>query len=828
MHEQQQQHSGLMGQGGVAVPLEGVKIEAKVTGTCSEVTITQRYRNRESVDVEAVYVFPLEESAAVCGFGAQVGDRRIEGRVEEREKAFETYDDAMAEGHGAMLLDQERPNIFTASVGNLKPGQTIEVWVRYVAQLQPEGRATRLMIPTTVSPRYVPTDRPAEVGEPDHERINPPHKDQVPYGLTLSVEIVSEVTLVELESPSHTVRTRWTDTGATVELSAAQTALDRDFVLLFEAKDAHVPRATVAREKDGTRVAMVTFVPSFEGQDRTSREVIVVLDCSGSMGGTSIAEARRALALCVRALEEGDRFNIVRFGSRFDTMWPSSRLYTQASLEEASRWIAAVDANMGGTEILAPLRHIMAQERPEGLSREVLLLTDGQVSNEAQVIALCRENAGRARVFAFGIGAGASEHLVRGVARASRGAAEFIHPGERIEPKVLRMFRRVATPALQDIKVDWGAMEVEQTPVEVPPVFEGEALTILGRIKHGDAREVVLSAGAHRWSVPIDLEHAQVDSPVPTLWARGRIRDIEDGRVPQRGSRQGRGRDRNHERLVALGTRYGLMTSVTSYVAVETRAHDERSQGEAQLRRVPVALTVGWGGKSVGTPQSVLRMASIQTLTQTAHAGPALDGAVSGLAASAPMPAAKSSKGQARRRVSGARSFKRAEAPTGGAPSAPPFLPPPAPAQAPPPPAPMASAPVPSMSPSSAAMPGLPPAAPPMPSLGGRGFGGPSGAGGALDEGGGGPDLFGLLLTQRADGSFEPGPQLKAFLREHWHAFETLAQGHGARLVATAVVVALLEHRFAGRRDEWEMAAGKAKRWLKTQGQTPDVTALVG
>ena len=159
-------HSCLVTSSQVSIPLQGIRLEACLTGLGSEVTVTQRYTNLEAVDVEAVYVFPLEEGAAVCGFTARVGDRLICGRVEEREKAFEVYDDAMAAGHGAFLLDQERPNIFTVSVGNLRPQQTIEIAITYVTLLTFEGAAVRLLIPTTVSPRYVPAG-PPEVGQPD-------------------------------------------------------------------------------------------------------------------------------------------------------------------------------------------------------------------------------------------------------------------------------------------------------------------------------------------------------------------------------------------------------------------------------------------------------------------------------------------------------------------------------------------------------------------------------------------------------------------------------------------------------------------------------------
>ncbi|HWZ87425.1 MAG TPA: VIT domain-containing protein [Polyangiaceae bacterium] len=175
--------SGLLA-GGRPIPLEGVRVEARLVAAQVAVTVTQRYRNREARPVEAVYVFPLDEAAAVCGFAVLASGKLIRGHVEERERAFETYDDALLRGDGGFLLDQERPNIFTASVGNLRPGEAVEIQIQYVARCAREGHALRLTIPTTVSPRFVASG-PPEVGEPNGERVNPEHWPSVPYGLEL-------------------------------------------------------------------------------------------------------------------------------------------------------------------------------------------------------------------------------------------------------------------------------------------------------------------------------------------------------------------------------------------------------------------------------------------------------------------------------------------------------------------------------------------------------------------------------------------------------------------------------------------------------------------
>ena len=762
------------------IPLEGVRVDAKLSGPSLEVTVTQRYRNTETVPVEAVYVFPLEEGAAVCGFAALVGDRVIRGRVEEREKAFAAYDDAMMEGHGAFLLDQERPNVFTASVGNLKPGETVEVQLRYVTLARREGEATRLAIPTTVSPRYAPAQK-SEVGQPDAERVSPEKWPSVPYGLALCVEIETEG-LKSVESPSHPVRATLRSGGATVELSRDEVALDRDFVLLVSTAEPHRPFARVAREEDGRRVAMLSFCPELLSDPKLGHEVLFVLDCSGSMQGDSIAQARRALALCIRALGANDAFNVVRFGSTFASLWPLPRRFDDASLDEASEHVGTIDANLGGTEILAPLSAILEAAPDPERARRVLLLTDGQVSNEAEVIALAKRHAGTSRIFSFGIGAGASEHLVRGVARTSRGAAEMIFPGERIEPKVMRMFDRVRTPVLDDVHVDYGTLKVEQAPTRTPPVFRGDDLTIFARIESGEAKEVALVAGDQRWAIPLDLERAEAGGPIPVLWARERIRELEDGEA-RRGSAQRRpeSADRKRDAIVELGVRYGLMSSETSYVAIEERPPGERTVEAAELRRIPVALTDGWGGGA---------RAGGQMRTMAGVARGSAFAASMGAPGGAPRPAA-----------------------------------PPSPAARYSPPPPM-RAPAP-MAPSAAA----PPAA-------GSASGRLQKSKGdsrrradstlELDDTMAAPDrLFDLLMTQKADGHFARSRWLDFWLGARRAKLDEAIAAQGEAIAVTAVVIALLAHDESSREAEWKPAVTKAKAFLAAQGATFDGASIL-
>ena len=506
---------------GQAVALRGVRIDAALRGPTAEVTVTQRYRNDEATPVEAVYLFPLDEGAAVCGFEARLDGKVIVGRVLEREQAFEAYDDAMAGGHGAYLLDQERPDVFTASVGNLAPGSEVELTLRYVALVEREDDALRFTLPTTVAPRYVPA-RGAEVGQPEHEKLNAPHARDVPYGLAVSVA-VDTPGLRQLASPTHPIETTLREGGADVRLGQDVVALDRDFVLRVTADPA--PQALVAREDDGTRVALLTFAPTAPAPE--PMDVVFLLDRSGSMNGRSIEEAKKALLLAIRALSPGDRFDVIGFGSRHESLFGEPVPYAERTLEGATRLVSRMKANLGGTEILAPLREALAAPRAHEGARRIVLLTDGQVGNEGEIIALARAERAGARVFTLGIGAAASRHLVKGVARASRGASAFIAPGERIEPKVLSLFAKLRTPPVDDLRIDWGGLDVEQTPREVPPVFADGLVRVFARVRGGDASQVVLHAAGHAHAVPLDLEAAPLGGPLPKLWARERMRELE-------------------------------------------------------------------------------------------------------------------------------------------------------------------------------------------------------------------------------------------------------------------------------------------------------------
>lgn len=739
------------------IPLEHVDVRAEVSGAQARVTFTQRYRNQDSRPVEAVYVFPLDEGAAVCGFAAVVDGVRYEGVIKPREEAFATYDDAMAAGHGAFLLDEERPDVFTASIGNLAAGAEAQIELTYVTELTYEDDSVRFALPTTISPRYAPKEDQAGVGRPPAELLNPPRMRDVPYGLSFTARVAMPGRIRRIESPSHPISIDFDGDRATVTLAQQHAALDRDLVLLVTPAEIGVPQIVLERRKTGRVAAAMTFRPRFAAS-RVPADLVFVVDRSGSMQGSSIEQVRNALQICLRSLEAGCNFNIVGFGSTFESMFSELRPYDESSLAEASAYVAKLGATLGGTELLPAVEFVLDQATRGERMTQLVVMTDGQVTNSDAVIDAVRSRSQHVRVFTFGIGRGASHHLVKGLARVGGGCAEFVYPGERIEPKVVRLFRRALSPALTDARLDWGEMNVTTVPAAIGPVFADEPLRVYGLMRESCSGTVTLhargTAGPMSWSLAVRPADVVEGSTVGTLAARARIREIEEGGAwsPDRGSRQ---RERRQDRAVGdiidLAMEFGLASRETSWVAVQKR--EVPLTGEATLRRVPIAITSGWGGLEVSS-------------NRTVQPGAMLGGDL-GFVAEARL--------QMRVPIPGDHVAHR-----------------------------------------SVARPSSPP--PALDSLFGIDSRMAHGRGSARTS----PmrPLDRLVALQRADGSWDLTPELAGVLGLPFDALlEQLAHASGdpdeaRRAFATALALAFLHTKAASSRDEWRMLGTKATAWL--------------
>ena len=309
------------------IPLTGVKAQADILGRGAKIKVSQRFSNRELSAIEAVYRFPLPEGAAICGFRALIDERVIQGRVEEREKAFEIYDSALVEGHGAYLLDQERPNIFALSVGNLRPGCEVLMEIEYATLLDVSDNVVRFSLPTTISPRYIPGAM--EDGDiPTHAKVHPPYALEVPYGLSMSLNIHKGASVNSIESPSHAIKVdNMKGDPVTLNFSSEEVRMDRDFILTIGYEKAFQNRAFLQRTENDPFVQLDLNLDDKKAEESIiePKEIIFVLDCSGSMTGDSITQAKKALGIALKALPTNVSFNICRFGSTFKFLFKTPR-----------------------------------------------------------------------------------------------------------------------------------------------------------------------------------------------------------------------------------------------------------------------------------------------------------------------------------------------------------------------------------------------------------------------------------------------------------------------------------------------------------------------
>lgn len=616
---------GRLGDEHGALPLTAVEIEGDVCELVATTTVRQTFRNTRDTALEATYVFALPDRAGVTSFVADLAGRVVEGRLDERGRARQEYDEAVAAGHRAAIAEEERPGVFTMRVGNLLPGEEAVVTLTMTGPLPVDDGVAEYRFPLVVAPRYIPgvPIGGADVGTgvardtdrvPDASRITPPvllPGEASPVTLSLRASLrVRGLSAAALSSTLHNVVARETDGTVEVELRPGE-RLDRDVLLRWPvAADALRTTAVLTADGDGAEAGgiwQVTVVPPAPPATSRPRDVVVVLDRSGSMTGWKMVAARRAAAKVVDTLGTRDRFAVLAFDNTVERPPGAEGLAaaTDRSRWSAVSWLAELGAR-GGTELLTPLREavgLLADDSGEPRDRYVVLVTDGQVGNEDEVVRALRPAAGRVRVFSLGIDRAVNAGFLRRIAAVGAGRCDLVESEDRLDDVVADLHRRIAPPVATGLTVtaDGVALLAEDTaPGRAPDLFPGVPVTLAGRFTGTPAGEVSFTVTADGLTERVTA--TAVDSvAVRTVWARARVRDLEDSYASA-----GPGDDDLADRIVAVSLTHGVLSRFTAFVAVDR----DRRTGSTSPQPVtqPVELPSGWAPQPAGVAMPMMAM----------------------------------------------------------------------------------------------------------------------------------------------------------------------------------------------------------------------------
>ncbi len=594
----------------VEAPRLATDVNITVTGTIARAIVTQRFANPSDRWLEGVYVFPLPEQSAVDALHMEIGSRAIEGEIKGREEARKLYDEARDAGQKASLVEQERPNIFTNSVANIGPHEAIVIRIEYQETVKQDGGIYSLRFPLVVAPRYNPNSkevdlvdygRPhAPVGDPvpDRDRISPPVLDPNKFAkinpVTLQVTLNAGFDLGDVTSSYHQIALKRTgDKTATLALADGSVAANKDFELVWKPKAAAAPQASLFHETvagEHYLLAMVTPPSLDSAQAPLPREIIFVIDNSGSMAGTSMPQAKESLLFALNRLRPGDKFNVIRFDDTMDTVFDEPAATTSENLAIAKHFVSRLDAD-GGTEMLPALKAALKDGTPADTShvRQIVFLTDGAVGNEAELFTEIADHRGRSRLFTVGIGSAPNSYFMRRAAELGRGTFTEIGSEAQVLERMTALFAKLEKPVLVGLKAEWqGAGAVEAWPDPLPDLYAGEPILVSAKAASPDgALRLSGTFDGKPWQAAFKLSGAVEGAGVGKLWARNKIAALE-GKLYADGNSEEIAKE-----IEAMALKHHLVSSETSLVAIDTTR--SRPDGQAVTSTdLPVNLPDGW------------------------------------------------------------------------------------------------------------------------------------------------------------------------------------------------------------------------------------------
>ncbi len=573
------------GEGRRILPLKHTEVKAEISGFVAEVLVTQVFGNPADKPIEAVYVFPLPENAAVTDMTLVVAGRTIKGQIKRREEARKAYEEAKAQGKTAALLDQERPNIFTQSVANIPPGGEIRVTLKYTQTLAYDHNVYKFTFPMTVGPRYIPGEPAGKKGGgwardtadvPDASLITPPvTRPGQRSGRDISVEVRlnAGITVKNIRSASHEItQTALRETGAVIGLDPDDRIPNKDFLLTYEPAGKAVDAAVLAHKsgKYGYLTLMLQPKADFPLSEVTPKELVFALDVSGSMEGFPVETAKETALRCLAGMNPGDTFQIFSFASGNKLAFDKPLANTPENVALGRAVINGLDGG-GGTEMLPALRQVLEFPKDPARLRIVLFMTDGYIGNEAQILAFVKDHLNNSRIFPLGVGSSPNRYLLEEMAVLGKGTVQYVRQDEKpakLEKLIENFYERISKPVLTDLAMDWNGLEVlDQTPAAIPDLFAGQPVYVHARYLKSGSATVALKGKLRGkvWEMPVKVNlpaGETANAAIGALWAGTRITTL-------RRFLNGGENATAKEEITLLGLEHSLVTEYTSFVAVD-------------------------------------------------------------------------------------------------------------------------------------------------------------------------------------------------------------------------------------------------------------------
>ncbi len=582
---------------GEEVAMKSVHVHGKLDGLLLRMKVRQTYTNDSDQSLETVYTFPLAWGATLLNLAVELNGKRLNGSVIEKKQAVKQYEKAIDNGDSPIMVERSGRGLYTANLGNLLPGETAVIEIEYAQLLNFETDRIRLSIPTTIAPRY--GDQHTQGQLPSHQTTAA--SSLVEYGFFMTLDVKGTAAKGMVSSPTHPIKTSKTFDGINVQLGK-QAFLDRDFVLLIE--DLEGESFCIAgpdTEGSNTTAIITSFCPKLPNAKPSALRLKVLLDCSGSMAGDSMRQARVALKHLFKQLNEDDSFAYTRFGSSIDRVTKKMTMAYSERIQSLLSTIDKTEADLGGTELgmaMTDVFNMNANGKPRNNpevtdSADVLLITDGDVWNIENILASARISGHR--VYTIGVGSAPAESLLRELAKDTGGACEFVTPSEDMRSAIDRILARMRSAQEVRFAIKWNATEEKHKTHEwastLPPqLIDGETVHLFARLPAKTEKPPVLICKTLVKDVEQEVSSAKPNSItwdtegiVARLCAAAQIGELTEGKADTKLAK-------------SLAMKYQLVTQHTNLFLLHERAEENKADGLPQLQQVAQMQAAGFGG----------------------------------------------------------------------------------------------------------------------------------------------------------------------------------------------------------------------------------------